>query len=136
MLAEQLFLIVVRLCENDFAGCYDLANPSETGDLVLFHEELKTLSQLTNDAFFALHHPGEVEAYIVEFQAVVFGLMPGELEVIRRGQKSLAGNAADIETGATEHVPFVDNRSVKSKLRRSDRSRITGRSPAKDNQIV
>jgi len=136
MLAEELFLIVVRLCENDLTGCYDLANPSETGDLVLFHEELETLSQLTYDAFFALHHPGEVEAYILEFQAVVFGLMSGELEVIRRGQKSLAGNAADIETGATEHVPFVDNRSVKSKLRCPDRSRITGRSSAKDNQIV
>src|SRR5439155_16678863 len=122
----QLFLAAVFLCQHNFSRSDHLADSKKPGDVVLFHQEFKPLCELSDDAFFSLHHPSQIKADIFEFQTVSSCLVPGEIVMIGRQQKRLAWDATDVKAGAAQNFAFVDNRCINAELSGANCSGISG----------
>ena len=131
----KFFLAAILFRQDNFPGSDHLSDSKEPGDLVFLHQEFKPLRELPNHALFSFHHLRQIEADIFEFESVSGSLVLSKMKMIRRQQKRLAWNASDVETGASQNFSFVDNRRIEAELSGPNRSGVSGRASAQNNEI-
>src|SRR5216117_1658794 len=102
----------------------------EKRDLVLLEEVDNTVVARLDHLVLALEHLGEVELEALHAHAVLGEMMSRLLEILRRLQQRLGGNATDVGAGAAERglpvgsFPVVDAGGQKAELRGADRGDV------------
>ena len=107
----------------------------EDGDLVLLHQEVKTLGVLDGDVVLALDEVVPVELRRVD---AVDAVAAGVLEVVPdlgREEHRLGGDAAPVQAGAAELVGLFDEGDLQAVLRGADGAGVAGGAAANDDQI-
>src|SRR5206468_5127396 len=83
----------------------------------------------------ALLHLREIHTRSVSDDAVLGRLLFDEREMIARGKKRFARDAAHVQASAAQLLVLFDEGSLQAELAGPDRSNITARSRANDNNI-
>ncbi len=125
---------VVRL-DLHFARLGDGAEAAKSSDLVAFHEGAHAAGEGFHDLVFARQHGGEVEADLIEDDAVFGGFLFREDEMIARSEERFARDAADVEAGAAEVGVFLDEGGLESELGGTDGADIAARARADDDDV-
>ncbi len=125
---------VVRL-DLHFAWLGDGAESSKGGDFVALHQGADAAGEGFHDLVFAAEHGREIEADLVEDNAVFGGVVFCEKEMIARGEERFAWNAADVEAGAAEFAVFFDDSGFKSELRGTNGRDVAARAGADDDDV-
>ena len=104
-------------------------------DLVLLEEHLDAASELVGDLSAAADDLVPLEAYAFHLQAKVGGMMGQELIHFRILKERFGGDAAPVKARPTGAI-HLHTRHLLTELPRANRSHISGRSAANDNQII
>ncbi len=123
---------------DDFnrVGIDQLAEALEHLNLVLLHQVLHAAGQLVHDFTLALHHGGEVELDLAGDDAVRGETFLRKVEVLAGGKQRLAGNTADIETGAAEGLVFFDDGGLETELGGADGGNVAAGTATNDDELV
>ena len=78
---------------------------------------------------------GEIEADLVEFDAVFGGFLFREDEMVAGGEERLARDAADVETGAAEFAVLLDDGGLESELGGTNGRDVAARAGADDDDV-
>src|ERR1019366_7826668 len=83
----------------------------------------------------SLYHLREVQRHTADGEAVLLGVHPRELIVLRRLEQRLGRNASDVDASSAERFVALDAHGLESELRRADRGDVTAR-PSADYEDV
>ena len=120
--------------DGDLARLVNVRRALDDLHLVLLHQELDALGALQNDLALVLLRLLEVELNIADGDADALSVL--ELVVNIGGvQQGFRRDAAAQQTGAAEILVLFDDRRAQSQLSGADRSHITARPRANDDQI-
>ena len=125
----------VRLDRN-FAGSLDASTALQIIDLVLFEEEGDTLGQVADDLVLLCHHFGQIEGYLAELYAAARESGGGRRIMLRGLKQGFRRNAADVEAGSAEGTAHFDTGRLESQLGTANRTNVTARTAAYDDDIV
>src|SRR4029450_4448852 len=100
--------------------------------VVAVHTRAQDAGERFHDLVFTTEHGREVEADLVEHDAVFGRLFLCKNKMIAGGEKGFARDAADIETGTAEFFILFDDGGRKSELGGADGSDIAARTGADD----
>src|SRR5437879_4564433 len=109
------------------------ARALDDGDLVLLHEELDALRVLITHPARAFHRDAVVSLYVGDLNTKLFRFFENAC-YIRRLQKSLGRNAADVDTHAAHFVLF-HHRRAEAELGAPNRADIARGAAAQDDDI-
>ena len=116
-----------------FPAAGEAAVTLDPGHLVLAEQHLDADGQLGDDLVLARLHFLHVHLRAGHRNAVRSELVRHALVILRGFEQRLGGNAAHVEAGAAKSVfalvvlPVIDASGGKTKLRRADRSDVSGR---------
>ena len=133
--AFDLALLAVLVRDLDHACFGNRRDAADVIHFVLLEKQLDAAGQLVGNLAAAADDLVPVELHPVHLQAEVVGVMSQELKDLRVLEQRLGGNAAPVETGAARAIHFHAGYFF-PELPRANRSHISGRSAANDNQII
>ena len=105
-------------------------------NLVTFQQFSDIFSKLINHLLLALHHDVKIQAYPAGFYAMLSKAFPGQIKIFARIQQSLTGNAAHIETNASQAGFPFNTGNVQTELGSAHGSHVTSGSAADNNYII
>ena len=127
-------LALVRL-DPHFARLGDGAETGEGRDFVALHQRAHASGERFHDLVFATEHGREVEADLVEHDAVFGRFLFCKNKMVAGGEQRLARDAADIEAGAAEFIVLFDDGGFESELRGADGGDVAARTGADDDDV-
>src|SRR6185437_6557293 len=129
-------LLGARTLDGDFALALQPSGPDVGRDFIFLEQEGDAIGQPLNDAIFAGEHGGEIEAQLTDLDTVLVEVRFGLSIQFARVEQRLAGNAADVETGAAQGGTLLDAGDAHAQLRRANGGHITTRPRANHDEII
>src|SRR5690606_34301144 len=107
----------------------------DPGDLVLAEQELDALGVLRDDIRLAGLHGGQVNAQVVDVNAVLRRVQAQPLDVFGGAEQRLGRNAADVDAGTAQCRVTFDAGDGKAELRGTNAGDIAARSAAEHDDV-
>ena len=121
--------------DRDAAGRGDRAQTLERRDLVSLHQRFHAAVHRLHDLVLAREHLRQIEADVVQNDAVFGRFLFRENKMVARSEERLARDATDVEAGAAEFLVFLDDGRFQTQLRRANRRDVAAGSRADDDDI-
>lgn len=125
----------VSECDGDLVGADDLTPALNVGGLVLLEETLNTAGETLNDITLLLHESVEADGDILDGDTVLGEVVLGHVVVVRGLEKSLGGNAAHVQAGATELSAALNTGGLEAELGSLDGAVVATGTTADEDHI-
>lgn len=112
VLSAQGLLTTIVEGNVDGVGIDERAGTLDVVNTVLLEEELDTLGETLDGLVLGLHHLGEVELDIADFDTALLGVVENLVVEVGVVEERLGGNAADVQAGTTEGSALLDTRGL------------------------
>ena len=133
---ERLRLARPWAVTSTLPGAAMAARTDERLNLVLLEEERDAVDVRRHRIVLVLHHRLEVELRLADDDAERGKVVGDLVHLFRRVEQRLRGDAADVEAGAAEIRALLDHRHLEPELRGADRTHVTARAGADDDEVV
>ena len=131
----DLLRLAIGGFDRNFSRRGDRAQSFEDRHLVRLHQRAHAAVECLHDLVLALLHLREIGARAVDHDAVLRRFFFDEHEMIARSEKRFARDAAHVQACAAQFLVLFDKGGLQTELAGADRSNITARSRADDNNI-
>lgn len=105
-------------------------------DLVLLEKTLNTLGETVNSSGLGLLQIVEVDLHVSDLDTSVLGVVLDLVEKVGVVEQSLGGNAANVETGATERAALLNTGSLETELGGLDGGNVATGTTTNNNEVV
>src|SRR5690554_3254711 len=136
------FGVAVVVGHLNLAPCEQLAVAVDRRYAVGFEQAGDTASQVLNNAIFAFHHPGNVDAHVFGLNAEAFKVVAGFLKFVRYFEQRLGRDTTHVQTGTTKYLAFavfagpgLDTRSFQTQLSGFNGSNVPTGACTNDNNV-
>src|ERR1017187_7918227 len=108
----------------------------EDGDLSRLRERGHSADEPGHDGVLAPEDRANVGGNGARPNAMRRGMVPGEHELLRRIEEGLARDAAQVQAGAAQGRPLLDQRHPEPELRGAERAHVSARARPDDRNVI